>query len=615
MLEPAVDRNSDVWYNKNVRDKIVEIMNAEEYFDLWRIHNGENKKFTWMQKRNQGSWSRIDYFLCSTNIGNVCTEVDILPCGLTDHSLITMVVEVSESKHGPESWKFNNEFLKDEVFIDGLLNLIRGIKRVYDYLDIFELWELIKEEVVKFVRNYAKKKASAEKVYIDNLYKLLSNLPSSWVQDNTDPNTLKTINTVESELNSFAVRDAQRSAFRCRLQWTEESECNTKYFFNLEKHNYTVKTMYVAKREDRTLTKDYSEILEIQYCFFKDLYTRDNRVHFTMQNNSGSRIDAEQNVWLEQEISQEEMFDAVMTLKSNKCPGCDGLTIEVFRKFHKELLPMLHKVYQKVVRICKLNPSARRSVINLIPKKNKNKLYVRIWHPITLLNYNYKIIAKAIANRLALVIPGIVGPHQTGFIAGRNIQFNILKTAEIVAYLKTQSKEGVIAIVDFEKCFDRVQYPSIEGTLNYFGFGNNFITNVLFLFQDMEICTSNNGYLSRRFKKGRGVNQGCPAIPLIYTLCSEVMAHAIFQNPDIRGIVMYDSIETVLSQFADDTATFLEYSPLVIESFLNTLANFGAEMGLKVSYEKTTLYRVGSLANTNAMIYTTKALKWSNEPI
>ena len=40
VLEPAVDRNSDVWYNKNARDKIVEIMNVEEYFDIWRIRNG-----------------------------------------------------------------------------------------------------------------------------------------------------------------------------------------------------------------------------------------------------------------------------------------------------------------------------------------------------------------------------------------------------------------------------------------------------------------------------------------------------------------------------------------------------------------------------------------------
>ena len=38
-------------------------------------------------------------------------------------------------------------------------------------------------------------------------------------------------------------------------------------------------------------------------------------------------------------------------------------------------------------------------------------------------------------------------------------------------------------------------------------------------------------------------------------------------------------------------------------------------MGLKVSYEKTLLYRVGSLAKSDAMIYTSKPFGWSNDVI
>ena len=32
-------------------------------------------------------------------------------------------------------------------------------------------------------------------------------------------------------------------------------------------------------------------------------------------------------------ITQDELFDAIMTLKSNKVPGLDGLTIELYHKF------------------------------------------------------------------------------------------------------------------------------------------------------------------------------------------------------------------------------------------------------------------------------------------
>ena len=37
--------------------------------------------------------------------------------------------------------------------------------------------------------------------------------------------------------------------------------------------------------------------------------------------------------------------------------------------------------------------------------------------------------------------------------------------------------------------------------------------------------------------------------------------------------------------------------------------------GLKVSYDKTVLYRIGSIAHTNAKVYTVKNVKWTNSPI
>lgn len=37
--------------------------------------------------------------------------------------------------------------------------------------------------------------------------------------------------------------------------------------------------------------------------------------------------------------------------------------------------------------------------------------------------------------------------------------------------------------------------------------------------------------------------------------------------------------------------------------------------GLLVNYDKTNVYRVGSLADTDAKIYTTKEFNWTNEPI
>ena len=51
-----------------------------------------------------------------------------------------------------------------------------------------------------------------------------------------------------------------------------------------------------------------------------------------------------------------------------------------------------------------------------------------------------------------------------------------------------------------------------------------------------------------------------------------------------------------------------------MQSF-DTLSCIEANTGLTISYEKTCVYRIGSLANTNAKIYTQKDLQWTNDPI
>ena len=208
----------------------------------------------------------------------------------------------------------------------------------------------------------------------------------------------------------------------------------------------------------------------------------------------------------------------------------------------------------------------------------------------------------------------LIGKQQTGFIPGRSLSFNVVKTMEILSYLNEHNLPGVVALVDFEKCFDRISHRAIKGVFQYFGFGNYMISMIMLLFTDMRVCTINNGYTSEFLTKTRGINQGCNASPLIYTYTGEILNHLIMLNPNVKGVPMTE-LRNVLSQFADDTAAFLSFDRLTIENFANALECVEANMGLKVSYEKTTLYRVGSLQNSEAEFYTQQSMKWSSESL
>ena len=154
------------------------------------------------------------------------------------------------------------------------------------------------------------------------------------------------------------------------------------------------------------------------------------------------------------------------------------------------------------VRLGRLNPTGRLGLINLIPKKNCDTLEIKSWRGIALLNQDYKIWSKVIANRLE-EITHLIGEDQTGFIKGRSMFSNIKKTMEVISHLNKKGKPGIIVIIDFEKCFDRIEYSSIKGVFQFFGFGDQFIEMLFLLFTDLKLRTQTGGFTSNYFAQNK----------------------------------------------------------------------------------------------------------------
>ena len=60
---------------------------------------------------------------------------------------------------------------------------------------------------------------------------------------------------------------------------------------------------------------------------------------------------------------------------------------------------------------------------------------------------------------------------------------------------------------------------------------------------------------------------------------------------------------------------YLPFDKTVIDNVINTLTLLENNRGLRVSYEKTVLYRIGSIANSDTKLYTKRKIQWSNEAI
>ena len=143
----------------------------------------------------------------------------------------------------------------------------------------------------------------------------------------------------------------------------------------------------------------------------------------------------------------------------------------------------------------------RKGVITLIPKRGWDARELKNLCPLTLLNTDYKILAKAIAARLKEVLPDFVSPEQMGFMAGRQLHDNLRRTMDVIAYVTKHQKRAIILSIDYKKCFDRIEHNSIFAALEFFGIPESFIKWTRLFFNQLLICTQNAGEISGFYSK------------------------------------------------------------------------------------------------------------------
>ena len=105
----------------------------EEYSlcDIWRVRNPNNLKFTRVERCRSGIvQSRLDYFLVSLGLTYLIQKVDIHPGLGSNHSLITITLEMLDTNIcGKRYWKFNNVLLLEEDYVNKIKDTINNIKQ------------------------------------------------------------------------------------------------------------------------------------------------------------------------------------------------------------------------------------------------------------------------------------------------------------------------------------------------------------------------------------------------------------------------------------------------------------------------------------------------------
>ena len=119
------------------------------------------------------------------------------------------------------------------------------------------------------------------------------------------------------------------------------------------------------------------------------------------------------------------------------------------------MLPFFNDIVDLLLNSCdysyqegSLSLSQRSGLITLLPKKDKDPMYVKNYRPISLLNVDYKLLAKLMSNRLKCCLSSLIDLNQQGFMPGRNISSNIRTIIDLIEYTDSMEIPGSIVLLE-----------------------------------------------------------------------------------------------------------------------------------------------------------------------
>ncbi|RVW15385.1 putative ribonuclease H protein [Vitis vinifera] len=285
-------------------------------------------------------------------------------------------------------------------------------------------------------------------------------------------------------------------------------------------------------------------------------------------------------------VFEEEVRMAVFQLNKEKAPGPDGFTLAVYQEcwdvIKEDLMRVFFEFHTKGV----INQSTNATFIAMVPKKSQT-FKISDYRPISLVTSLYKIIAKVLSGRLRKVLHETIFGSQGAFVEGRQILDAVLIANEVVDEKR-------------RKGFSQKWRSWMRGCLS----SSSFAILV-------------NGNAKGWVKASRGLRQGDPLSPFLFTLVADVLSRLMIRAEE-TGItegflVGRDRTRVSLLQFADDTIFFSKASLDLLQNLKIILLVFGQVSGLKINLEKSTISGINTrqeMLSSLALVLECRVSEW-----
>ena len=164
--------------------------------------------------------------------------------------------------------------------------------------------------------------------------------------------------------------------------------------------------------------------------------------------------------------------------------------------------------------------------------------------------------------------------------------FNICKSINVVHHInKLKNKNHMIISINTDKAFDKIQHPCMIKNLQKMGIEGNYLNIIKAIYKKLTANIILNGEKLKAFPLRSGTRHGCPLSPLLFNIVLEVLATAIREEKEIKGIQIGKE-EVKLSLFADDIILYIENPKDATRKLAELINEFGKVSVYKINAQK-----------------------------
>ncbi|XP_021985761.1 uncharacterized protein LOC110881945 [Helianthus annuus] len=548
--------------------------------------------FTWNQKPKQGIGvlKKIDRIMANVPFIQMFPEAVAVfqPYRVSDHCPCILKNPRSVS-HKPKPFKFPNflVFKKDFPVI---------VKKTWEqqFLGIKMLQVVKKLRVLKKpLRSLLAKQGNIHEK-VKGLRKELDEIQLR-IDANPSDSELRSLESkCLKEFQDAALDEERFLKQKSKVKWLEVGDSNSAFFHNTVKCKNHFSRIDVIK-DANGITFEGSDVGKALVTHYESFFGQRGIIN-CLPTSDLFRHKIDENIahHMVRAFSNEDIKAAMFSIGSLKAPGPDGYSSDFFKHTWHIIGDDICGAVQEFFQSGKILKEINHTFLALIPKVPTPDT-VSDFRPIACCNVIYKCISKLITTRILEGLNGVVSLNQSAFIPGRCISDNILLTQELLHnYHRDYGPPRCAFKVDIQKAYDTVDWVFLEAILKGFGFHPTMVEWIMVCVSSTSFSICVNGNVYGYFKGRRGLRQGDPMSPYLFTLVMEILTSILHNASTIDSSFRFHNRcvkQRIINLcFADDLLLFARGEVASVKTIMSSLNRFKDMSGLHPSLAKSTIF-------------------------